>query len=271
MLLLVVLVVFPMLFGLAASLFRLDLGTFREFVGFKNYETLLANPATWKAFLISAQIVVISMTVELTIAIALAVLVNREMSRLRPVIRTALLIPMLTAPVVAAVVFRVMLDAQFGVLPLLADAQGFSAVSTDPWALISVALVNAWLWMPFMFVILLAALQSIPASSLEAASLDGASAWQQIRHIEIPQIAGAIAIALVLRFMDALRVFDLIFIMTQAGPGTSTKDISYSIFDLGIRFFRIEDAAAFSWLVVIALTIFMSIAFPRLNRRFDLI
>ena len=133
-------------------------------------------------------------------------------------------------------------------------------------ALPSVILVDIWQWTPFMFLILLAGLQAIPQEPYEAAMIDGASAWQTFRDITLPLLKPAILIALLLRTMDLLRIFDQVFILTQGGPGFATETISLYIYKTAFRFFDFGYAAAMSFVLLILVN-FISIGYIRFLRR----
>jgi multiple sugar transport system permease protein len=133
-------------------------------------------------------------------------------------------------------------------------------------AFASVIMVDIWQWTPFMFLILLAGLQAIPEEPYEAALIDGSSAWQTFRHITLPLLKPAILIALLLRTMDLLRVFDQIFILTEGGPGSATETVSLYIYRTAFRFSDFGYAAAMSFVLLI-LTNVISLLYIRLLQR----
>ena len=212
----------------------------------------------------------IALTVEFLLGLALAVLLNREM-RGRSFFRAALLVPMMLPPVVVGVVWRLMLNPNFGAVNGTLQGVGVNTeqltwTAHPTLAFASVVMVDIWQWTPFMFLILLAGLQAIPEEPYEAALIDGSSAWQTFRYVTLPLLKPAILIALLLRTMDLLRVFDQIFILTEGGPGSATETVSLYIHRTAFRFGDFGYAAAMSF-VLLLLTNFVSLLYIRLLQR----
>jgi multiple sugar transport system permease protein len=210
---------------------------------------------------------VVALTFEFLLGLGLAVLLDRSM-RGRSMFRAALLIPMMIPPVVVGVVWRLMLNADFGAINGTLKSLGINTevltwTASPKLALASVIAVDIWQWTPFMFLVLLAGLQAIPQEPYEAAKIDGASTWQTFRHVTLPLLKPAILVALLLRTMDLLRVFDQIFILTEGGPGFATETVSLYIYRAAFRFFDFGYAAAMSF-VLLALTNVISIGYMKL-------
>ncbi|HWO03137.1 MAG TPA: sugar ABC transporter permease [Blastocatellia bacterium] len=210
---------------------------------------------------------VVALTFEFLLGLGLALLLDRSL-RLRSFFRAALLIPMMIPPVVVGIVWRLMLNADFGAINGTLKSVGINTeeltwTASPKLALASVIAVDIWQWTPFMFLVLLAGLQAIPQEPYEAAMIDGASAWQTFRHVTLPLLRPAILVALLLRTMDLLRVFDQIFILTEGGPGFATETVSLYIYRAAFRFFDFGYAAAMSF-VLLALTNAVSIGYIKL-------
>jgi multiple sugar transport system permease protein len=210
---------------------------------------------------------VVALTFEFMLGLGLAVLLDRSV-RGRSLFRAALLIPMMIPPVVVGVVWRLMLNADFGAIngtlkSLGVNTEALTWTASPKLALASVIAVDIWQWTPFMFLVLLAGLQAIPQEPYEAAKIDGASRWQTFQHITLPLLKPAILVALLLRTMDLLRVFDQIFILTEGGPGFATETVSLYIYRAAFRFFDFGYAAAMSF-VLLALTNVISIGYIKL-------
>jgi multiple sugar transport system permease protein len=212
----------------------------------------------------------IALTFEFLLGLGLAVLLNRQM-RGRSFFRAALLVPMMLPSVVVGVVWRLMLNPNFGAIN--GTLQGFGAntesltwTASPTLAFASVILVDIWQWTPFIFLILLAGLQAIPEEPYEAALIDGSTSWQTFRHVTLPLLKPAILIALLLRTMDLLRVFDQIFILTEGGPGNATETISLYIYRTAFRFGNFGYAAAMSF-VLLLLTNIISLLYIRLLQK----
>jgi multiple sugar transport system permease protein len=213
-----------------------------------------------------------SLTIEFLLGLGLALLMNREM-RGRSFFRAALLVPMMLPSVVAGVVWRLMLNPDFGAINGTLKAAGIRTealtwTASPKLAFASVIAVDVWQWTPFMFLILLAGLHAIPQEPYEAALVDGASSWQTFKHITLPLLRPAILIALLLRTMDLLRVFDQIFILTEGGPGFATETISLYIYRAAFRFGDFGYAAAMSFVLLI-LTNIISILYISFLQRQD--
>ena len=213
---------------------------------------------------------VIALSVEFLLGLGLAVLLNRQM-RGRSFFRAALLVPMMLPPVVAGVVWRLMLNSDFGAINGTLRGVGINTeqltwTASPTLAFASVIMVDVWQWTPFMFLILLAGLQAIPEEPYEAALIDGSSPWQTFRHVTLPLLKPAILIALLLRTMDLLRVFDQIWILTEGGPGGATETISLHIYLTAFRFGDFGYAAAMSF-VLLLLTNAVSVLYIRLLQR----
>jgi multiple sugar transport system permease protein len=201
----------------------------------------------------------VALALEFFLGLALALLVD-SLTRGRALIRVGLLAPMLLPPVVAAVIWRLIYNPQFGVLNGILRQLGFNTANLT-WtsgrssAMLSVILVDVWEWTPFLFLLLTAGLQSIPTEPLEAARIDGASYWQTLRDVILPLLKPTILLALLLRSMDLLRIFDQIFLLTQGGPGSATETVSLYIYRTAFRFSNFGYAAAMSFVGLIVTTL----------------
>jgi multiple sugar transport system permease protein len=200
-----------------------------------------------------------ALTLEFFLGLGLAVLMNKQL-RGRSLFRGALLVPMMLPTVVAGVVWRLMLNPNFGAVNgtlkgLGVNTAALTWTSSPRLAMLSVIAVDVWQWTPFMFLILLAGLQAIPQEPYEAALIDGSSTWQTFRNVTLPLLKPAILVALLLRTMDLLRVFDQVFILTEGGPGFATETISLYIYRTAFRFSDFGYAAAMSFVLLIVTNI----------------
>ncbi|MFY9555952.1 MAG: sugar ABC transporter permease [Blastocatellia bacterium] len=212
----------------------------------------------------------VALTFEFLLGLGLAVMLDRPL-RGRSLFRSALLIPMMLPPVVVGIVWRLMLNPDFGAINGTLKGAGMNTealtwTASPTLALASVIAVDIWQWTPFMFLVLLAGLQAIPQEPYEAALVDGSSAWQTFQHVTLPLLKPAILIALLLRTMDLLRVFDQIFILTGGGPGFSTETVSLYIYRTAFRFSDFGYAAAMSF-VLLLLTNIISVSYIRLLQK----
>lgn len=208
-----------------------------------------------------------ALILEFLIGLGLAFLLNKQI-RARGFLRSTLLVPMMLPTVVVGVVWRLMFNPTFGAINgtlkrFGVETEQLTWTASPKLALFSVIAVDVWQWTPFVFLVLLAGLQAIPQEPYEAALLDGSSSWQTFRHITLPLLKPAILVALLLRTMDLLRVFDQIFILTEGGPGFATETVSLYIYRTAFRFFNFGYAAAMSF-VLLAVTNVISIFYIKL-------
>ena len=195
-----------------------------------------------------------ALTLEFLLGLALALLVD-SLAHGRALIRIGILAPMLLPPVVAAVIWRLIYNPEFGVLNGMLRQLGFNTANLT-WtsgrvtAMLSVILVDVWEWTPFFFLLLSAGLQAIPAEPVEAARVDGAGYWRILLDVILPLLKPTILLALLLRSMDLLRIFDQIFILTQGGPGSATETMSLYIYRTAFRFSNFGYAAAMSFIAL---------------------
>src|ERR1044071_271672 len=265
---LVALSIYPLIYAVKVSL-QADSGEGVRWT-VQNFARLFKDDFFLSALAHTLVYAIIALTFEFLLGLGLAVLLNRKM-RGRSFFRAALLAPMMLPSVVVGVVWRLMLNPNFGAIN--GTLQGFGAntesltwTASPTLAFASVILVDIWQWTPFIFLILLAGLQAIPEEPYEAALIDGSSAWQTFRHVTLPLLKPAILIALLLRTMDLLRVFDQIFILTEGGPGNATETISLYIYRTAFRFGDFGYAAAMSF-VLLLLTNIISMLYIRLVQR----
>jgi len=212
---------------------------------------------------------VAALTGEFLLGLGLALLLNEQI-RGRGLFRASLLVPMMLPTVVVGVVWRLLLNPNFGAIngtlkQAGINTDGLTWTASPRLALLAVIAVDVWQWTPFVFLILLAGLQAIPQEPYEAALIDGSNRWQTFRHVTLPLLKPAILIVLLLRTMDLLRVFDQIFILTEGGPGFATETISLYIYRAAFRFSDFGYAAAMSF-VLLAVTNVISVTYIRILR-----
>jgi multiple sugar transport system permease protein len=209
-----------------------------RFIGVGNYIRLATDPEFARAVVVTTLFTVGAVAAEFLVGLGLALLFAQPLRFLRP-LRVLLLLPLFIVPVVGATMWRVIFHPELGVLNYYLDFVGLGrpAWLSDPTlALVSITLVDAWRTIPFMFLVLYAGLEMLPAELYESAAVDGASRWQAFRHITVPLLTYIMLVAVLIRGMDAFREFDIIFVLTGGGPGTATQTIqmlNYRVFGLG--------------------------------------
>ena len=226
-----------------------------EFVGLKNYITLFFDPAFRESLSVTLTFAFAVVTAELAIGVGLALLLDRNI-RGMSVLRTLFILPMMIAPVVVGLMWRYMYHPTVGTINKTLKSMGFESVDwLGQHALLSVIIADIWQWTPFIFILSLAALQSLPRSALEAAKIDGATGWQQIRYIKLPLMMPVLIVTGLLRLIDAFKVLEVILVMTEGGPGLSTKIIALRISRTATEFRELGVAAAMSNYLLLLLLI----------------
>lgn len=258
---------YPVLFTARISTqdYRLNALDQVEFIGLDHYASLLGNATFHTALGNTATFVIVAVTLELVLGLALALAVQR-LGVLRDAIRSVLLLPMFVTPIAVGLMFRFLLNQQLGLIPPLLDTVGVQIdFFSSRLALLSLALIDVWQWTPLMFLMMLAGIENLPKQPFEAARVDGASAWFTFRRVTLPLLRPAIVIAVVIRMLDALRVFEYVFAITRGGPGQSTETIQYLIYRVGFQFFRLGEAASMAY-VLVGLVLLLVMVLIRLTR-----
>lgn len=262
---------YPLVYSGVVSFRRWNLleGGARPWVGFRNFRLILESPDFWHSLKVTLVFVVASVTIELVLGLALALLFFRTFPGDR-FLRALLILPMVIAPVVVALLWRFMLNAEYGVVNYVLGLVGVAPVDylgSLTWAMPSLVLVDVWQWTPFVFLILLAGLQGIPNELLEAARVDGARGLRLLFDHIVPLLRYPIGVALLLRVIDSFRVYDIVVMTTRGGPIDATDTMSWHIYNVGFRSFDISYAAAYSWLMLIVVvaisTVLMRFVFRR--------
>lgn len=254
------LTIFPTIymFTLAFQEFNPDINTPNEFTGLANFARMWDDNNFHNALSNTLLFTFFSVTIEFFLGLGMALLLDKYL-RKQQTIKTFLTIPMMLPPIAVAITWKIMYQPQFGVLNDLLIRLGFdplvwaSGVET---AMLSLIIADVWEWTPFVFLMMLAGLASLPEEPYEAAEIDGASAWRKFMDITLPYLKPIITITLLLRIMDSLRLFDLAFILTRGGPAGATETLSLYIFKVAFRFVDIGYAAAISLFVLVITVIF---------------
>jgi multiple sugar transport system permease protein len=251
-------IVFPLLWTAWESLHLHDLRMpwrGRPFVGLSNFAQLLGSARFREALAHTLFFTVVSVALEMALGLGLALALHRRF-RGRGAVRAAVLVPWALPTVVAAILFRFLFDPQAGIAAALLASTGVVDRSFV-WfihagaAWVPVIAADVWKTTPFVALLLLAGLQAIPESLYEAAAVDGASTFEMLRHITLPMLRPTVAVALLFRSLDALRVFDLVYVLTGGGPGTATEPLALLTFDTLLGNLRFGLGAALSMLVFV--------------------
>lgn len=255
-----VIAVYPLVFSIAASVSDSSLGQqFTEWVGGANYAALLSDGVTLPSLVRSVVFALASALLALVCGSVVALCLDVSV-RSGKVLRVFLLLPLMTPPVMAAVVWRLMLAPTGGLFnnvmqTISPGAEPFLFLGSSPVAMISVIVVDAWQWAPFCALLVFAALQTLPPEVYEAAQVDGAGTLQVFRRITFPLILPSLLTTLLLKVVLSFKVFDLVFVMTGGGPGFDTTVSSYDIYRTGFQSFDIGMAAAQTIVFLVLVTI----------------
>ena len=258
-LLLVGIFLFPLLWSLGLSFY--EYSAFRggdpKLIWGENYGRLLTDPDIWARFATTGVFVLGTVGLQFVLGVSLAFLLHREF-RGRKVVLSLLLAPMMMAPVAAGAFFKLIYHPTFGVLGFFTDELfGFKVSWLDrPFpAMVAVILTDAWMWSPFVMLLVLSGLLAVPKHLMEMVQIDRAGWWLTFRNVLLPQIKPLLMLAALLRTMEAFKLFDTIWVMTQGGPGTSTETLSVALYRVGFGYFKTGEASALAYLMLIVVIV----------------
>jgi multiple sugar transport system permease protein len=250
--------VFPVLYTLYLSFtnWNLTSGAPMSFVGFRSYARVLSEPRFLHALGRTFAFTAFAVAFEGLLGVAAALILNRAFVG-KSVAKLLLLLPLVATPVAVGIVFNLFYDPTIGLLNFVLQLVGLPPglwVTHQRTVLASLVLVDIWQWTPMITLIVLAGLAGLPDEPVEAARIDGASEWQIIRWVTIPMVMPVILTALILRLIDALKTFDIIFAMTGGGPGYASETLNIMGFKYSFEYFRMGQSAVI--LVVLFLVVF---------------
>ena len=224
-------------------------------VGIQNFTRALTDSDVLASILHTVVFVALTVTFTTLLALGIALLLARG-GLLRRIVQAILILPFAMSPALVGVSWRFLFNPEFGLFSALARTlipalQGVDWLASPTLAFATLVLADVWSWTPFMTLILIGGLASIPQDTVEAARVDGAPAWRVVRDIIVPQLGPVLAVVVILKTIFALKAFDVIFMLTQGGPGQSTQTLVYQAYLNGFKYFNMGYAAAISWLMVI--------------------
>lgn len=240
---LVILVYFPLLSTFFLSFVRYFLNKPNvpmQLVGLRNYSNVFSHADFWQALGNTLVFMFLSTSLSVVLGLLAAILFNRDFPGKR-VFLSLVLLPMMVAPVASALCWKFLFDGQWGAVNYFVQLLGGTkqAWLADPhFALLAVAVADVWLYAPFVFLVLYASLQAIPSEPLEAALIDGATGWQVFAKVIFPFLVPSFVLVLIIRLVDTLRVFDLVYVMTNGGPGGRTATLGFLSYEWIFRHFN---------------------------------
>jgi multiple sugar transport system permease protein len=234
-----------------------------NFVGFDNFRRLMRDPLFWDSFLLTVRFMVVAVAIELVLGFAIALLLFHQLERRRLVL-TLLMVPMMLAPVAIGLIWKLLLQGDFGMMTyylrkvgLLGDQQVL--LSNPDLVMPAIVAIDVWQWTPFVVLVMLAGLMSLPREPFEAAVMDGARPAQILRDVTLPLLRPIIALVVLLRGIDAFKEFDKVFILTGGGPGTATELLSIYTYRMNFKDWDLGHGAACAFMVYFVVLILCAI------------
>jgi len=269
--LIVLLSAYPLVYSLWVNVVNYDFQIpGHDFVGWQNFKDVVVDPVAATALINTIVLSSAVVALELVLGLLLAVAMVRPF-RGRGIVMPIVIMPLFMSPVIVGQFWGLLLQRPFGptdyvLSRLLGHPVTISWLTEAPWNYIAVVLADAWQWTPFMFVILLAGFTSISHELYEAGQLDGASPWHTFFRISLPLVAPILLLAVAFRLLDAVKLFDIIYIMTGGGPGTNTYTAAFYLYEKGFQEFHISQATAGSWIFLLLTIPVISVLVRRLLR-----
>ena len=262
--------IFPLIYSLIVSFQNITMTEVdTSFAGAMNYKQLFNDARLWQSLMHTATITAVALPLELFFGFLLAQLFLDKIPG-RQIFVALLVLPTVISPIVAGATWRLMFDVRFGPI-----AQILSAIAGEPVNILwtvnpyfvypAIIICEVWQWTPFMFLLLLAALSNVDQSQLEAAEIDGASYFRVLRQIVLPAIKPVVAVAVLIRGLDLFRIFDIVWVLTQGGPGSRTETIALYTYVIGFVQFDVSYTAAVAFLVIVLLTILVTLIIRRME------
>lgn len=241
-----------------------------NFIGFGNFTRNLGSSAFRSAFVNTAWFTAVSISAELVLGVLAALLLNQEFHG-RTFLRALMILPWALPTVVNAILWRLIYNPEYGALNSALYQLGLieayrSWLGQPSSAMMAMVVADVWKNFPLVGLISLAALQSVPRETLAAAIVDGAGAWSRFRHVVLPYLAGPLMIAIVLRTIEAFKVFDIIWVMTRGGPANSTRSLSILVYQEAFSFQRAGSGASLALIVTLVVTL-LAVAYVAIMRR----
>jgi multiple sugar transport system permease protein len=265
-----IMVLAPLVYTIWISLHHWFVGSRlpQQFTGFHNYVAMVHDPLFWSSVEITFEISAGALVVEVIVGVYLALLLDRR-SRIIRWLRTLVLVPSVIPSVAAGMMWLVLFDPSFGFINYVFHAVGLpkllwldSAHTVIP----SLIIVDVWQWTPFVALIVLGGLQALPREPLEAAAIDGAGSFATFRYVVLPGITPVIWVAVLLRAMDVLRIFDTIYVMTQGGPANASTSLNIYSYQQGFQYLQMGYASALM-ITLLVMVVLISVILSMFRRR----
>jgi len=262
---------FPLLYAIMLSFRHVDLTSavgIGPYVGLDNYRFALNDRIFWESTRRTLTFAIGAVSIEMVFGVAIAFVLN-GLRWFKGIVRSLLILPIASAPAAVGLVWRYMYHPDFGVYNGILAALGLPEqnwLGNVRLAMPSVIIFDIWQWTPFVALIVLAGLQSLPREPFEAAELDGASTWRVLRRLTFPMLAPVLTLVFVLRSIDAIRLYDAILSLSHGGPGTATETLTYYLYRISLKYFRLDIGSAIALLFLYATVVFTAVALRSMMR-----
>lgn len=263
--------IFPLLYALYTSLWSFRFGQRNQLVGLTNFGRLFTDANLHFALRVTLTFVVVTVTVEMLVGFGLALLLNQEI-RGKNVLRALMILPLFATPVAMGylgITLFYEINGPVNEFIRTLGGEGVPWLSTPQWAPAAVMILDIWQWTPFVFLVSLAALQGLPVDLYEAAEVDGASGWESFRSITLPLMTPTLWLILLLRLVEAFKVFDIPSSLTLGGPGRATEVYSLFTYRTALRFFDHGYAAAQGVLLLFIVMTIVTLLFGRIRELYE--
>ena len=246
--------VFPLLWSLGLSFFHFRANRMSppRFAGLHYFEKIISDPNVWDRLQTTAVVVVLTVGIQLVVGFLLALMFEREFPG-RRILLMLVLTPMMLSFVAVGAFFRYYYEPTFGLLSQavrLVTGEPYILLASPEGALAGIVFADAWMWSPFVMLLVLAGLVSVPKYLYEAAEIDRASWWRRFRTITLPYIRGLLLLALLFRTIEAFKLFDVVFLITEGGPGTSTETIAVYLYRVSFQYFKTAESSALAYILI---------------------
>jgi multiple sugar transport system permease protein len=228
-----------------------------KFIGIRNYLTMFRDSNFWNTLRVTAVYVVAAVGSELVLGLAIAMLLNRETVAAK-ICRPLLVLPLLTAPVLATLMWKLMLSSEYGIVNyflslIVPSLRDFPWAGSAHYAMLTVVVIDVWIFTPFIALLLLAGMRSLPAAPFEAARVDGASPWFAFRQLTWPMLTPYLVVALIFRIIDTIQQFDIPYVLTEGGPGDALMTMQVRAYTQSFTYLNIGIGSAYmfvTWAIV---------------------
>ena len=270
---LAVLSMYPFVYSLRLSFFRWNLArmpTIGPFVGLSNYARMIQSEYFQSSLGVTALFVLSTVCLELVIGLFVAMHLSKD-KRLHRIVKKILILPFVISPALIGFSWRFFLNPDFGVIDhlvrsILPISKNLIWFGDATWALPTLIAVDIWQWTPLVVLIFSAGLASLPGELYDAARIDGSNRFQLFRFLTMPLLVPTVLIALIIKTLHSVKELDKVLLLTRGGPGRATELISYHLYKIGFMFFRMGDAAALSYLLVVIMIILVTLYIKMLGR-----